>query len=382
MYWYKSFNPIPMRTCFYSFLSYILCIIYFSCGDLDKQSKDLAQETIEINGQTYTLKKNVTVTNAVKSIKPNKPEIIFHELRDEQRNMAMAYLPLPDNWKIKDQVDTDGVVAIAPNNIKVYGERSNNFVFSQLPGFNQMILNQGEQVKPLKNINQLIKEDFTPLFEKDGFKLIKQYALPNQKAYDENYEQFVFKPVPMQKTFEVMAAEWEHTNGTMSLVVIRQYISYTQEACYWGYRVSGIEAPKAHFESAKTNYLYTLANTKFNPQWLQTCYMEDAQTSARMNRIHEDRMMQLRAEGQAIIERGKAHSAMVDNNHKKWMDAHLERENIANPTNGQTYQVDAGSKEYWMNSSNEYISSNNVLYDPNMDKAVNTELWTKMTINN
>ncbi len=365
----------------------LLCLTLFlstvSCSQNTKAAKQTeADGVIELNGQTYTLKKSVLTSNVEKSIKPNVPEIIFHELRDDQRNMVMAYLPLPSDWKINDKVDNEGVCATGPNNVKVYGEGSDNFVFSQLPDFNEMISNQGNQIKPLKNIEQLVKEDFTPKFEKEGLKLVTLYPLPKQKAYDENYEQFVFKPVPMQKTFDVMAAEFEHTNSTMSLLVIRQYISYTQEACYWGYRISGLEAPKANFEAAKTNYLYTLENTKFNPQWLQTCYMEDAQTSARMKRTHDDRMMQLRGEGQAIIERGKAHNAMVDRNHKLFMDAHLERENISNPTNGQTYQVDAGSKEYWMNSSNEYISSDNVLYDPNMDNAVNTESWTKMTINN
>ena len=372
-----------MKTQVLFFAWLISSIIIYSCGHMaQKENQDLAQQTFAHNGQTYTLKKNVAVTNAEKLIKPKVPEIIFHELRDDQRKMVMAYLPLPSDWKIKDKVDNEGVCATGPNNVKVYGERSDNFVFSQLPGFNEMVSNQGDQVKPLKNIEQLVKEDFTPLFEKEGLKLVTLYSLPKQKAYDENYEQFVFKPVPMQKTFDVMAAEWEHTNGTMSLLVIRQYISYTQEACYWGYRISGLEAPKANFELAKTNYLYALENTKFNPQWLQTCYMEDAQTSARMNRIHEDRMMQLRAEGQAIIERGKAHSAVVDRNHKLFMDAHLERQYVANPNNGQTYQVDAGSKEYWMNSSNEYISTDNVLYDPNTDNSVNSESWTKMTINN
>ncbi len=43
-------------------------------------------------------------------------------------------------------------------------------------------------------------------------------------------------------------------------------------------------------------------------------------------KLHEGRMIGLKAEYQAILKSGKEHSDMVDRNHKKFMDTHLERQ--------------------------------------------------------
>ncbi len=45
--------------------------------------------------------------------------------------------------------------------------------------------------------------------------------------------------------------------------------------------------------------------------------------------------------------------------------------------NGNTYQVEAGAKEYWMDDSGNYIKSNDLFYDPNAGLDNNTE-WTKV----
>tara|TARA_R110000868_G_scaffold213832_1_gene463970 strand:+ start:555 stop:1664 length:1110 start_codon:yes stop_codon:yes gene_type:complete len=369
-----------MKTTSLYFFCLIVSLLVYSCGQSAEKQPQLAQDSYEYNGQTYTLKK--TVPKPIDApTKKETPKIIFHKVPDTQRNMAMGFLPLPSNWVVKDQADAEGAQIFGPNNIRVFLTRNKNFVYSQISGFNQMMAEQGYQIKPLKRIEQLVEEELVPSFASEGINLIKQYRVPQLKAYDENYDQFVFKPVPIQKTFDVLATEWGDKKGNRLLLIIRQNTAYTQEGCYWGYFVNMMDAPEAHFEEAKNNYYYALENTKFNPEWLQKRYMDDAQLSARMGKLHQERMRGLIAEGQAIIERGKAHSAAVDANHERWMDTHLERTNISNP-NGQSFKVDAGSKEYWMNGSHEYIRSDDVFYDPNMDDSVNNETWTKMTINN
>lgn len=55
---------------------------------------------------------------------------------------------------------------------------------------------------------------------------------------------------------------------------------------------------------------------------------------------------------------------------------------ISNPISGQSFQVDSGNKEYYVNALNEYISSDELFYDPNNDNSVNHESWTKMSIEN
>jgi hypothetical protein len=42
---------------------------------------------------------------------------------------------------------------------------------------------------------------------------------------------------------------------------------------------------------------------------------------------------------------------------------------------GERYQVQSGADQYWMNNNQEYIPSNDVLYDPNADPNVNNQQW-------
>ena len=349
----------------------IIGFINYSCGQITKNSQD---NTIQLNGKIYTLKEVEPSSNIT------EPKIIFHKIDDTQRNMVMCYQPIPSDWKYLDKLDEDGAYIKGNNNVRVLMPRNNLFVYSQLPGYNQMMAEVGHQIKPLKSAEQLVKEELTPLFSKDGINLLKQYHLPKLKAYDENYDEMMFTSVPQQKSFEVLSTEWGDNKGNRLLLIIRQYISYTQEACNWGYMVNMLDAPKTYFETAKSNYIYSLENTKYNPQWRYACYMEDAKKAAQAGKLHQQRMANLRAEGQRIIQRGKAHSSMVDANHKRFMDSHLERQTVS--TGGANYQVDAGSNVYWINSNGEYIPTNDYNFNPNNDENLNNQSWTKATINN
>ena len=295
--------------------------------------------------------------------------------------MLLGYMPLPEDWKILNQAGKDGEYIVGPNDIKVLPPKADYFTYSNLPGMNQMSSQAGQQVKPLMSVESLVKNELEPLLKKEGAKLIKGYHIPELQKYAENYDQFTFKSVPQQTTFKAYATEWQHEEGNL-LLILNYRVSYSNTGVYWGYHTEMIGAPSAHFERAKKTYIYSLVNRKYNPQWLRACYMEEAQKAAQSGKLHQQRMAALRAEGQAIIERGKAYSAKVDVNHQRWMNAHLEQTTVTNSNSGQSYQVDAGANEYWINSNGEYISSNNFNYNPNTDNTVNNQAWTKTIIQN
>lgn len=371
-----------MKKSAFLFLCYLLSLTGYSCGQSSNSNNKSLAQTIQHNGKTYTLKKNVDTTNNSKFFEIKKSNIIFHEVRDTQRNMLLGHMPLPDNWKIHNAVGQDQVVISGPDNVKIYAPQSNYFTYSELPGMNEMSAQAGHQVTPLISVENLVKTKLEPLLKNEGTRLTNQYHYTELQKYAENYDQFTFKSVPMQKEFKAYVTEWEGVNNTKLLMVINHSASYSQTGVFWGYYANMMEAPKAEFEVAKKNYLYALTHCKYNPKWLQTCYMEEAQKAKQRNELHTQRMAALRAEGQAIIQRGKAYNAIVDHNHKRFMDTHLERTTVSSLSSGQSYQVDSGNKEYWMNSSNEYIPSDDLSYDPNMDNTVNNESWTRMTIQN
>ncbi len=361
--------------------AFILILTINSCAQSGEKDKiNQIQNSFEHNGKTYTLKKGVDLST-VKPTKKEQSKIIFHTIRDQQRNnMVLGYLPMPKDWELKDKSNKDGAYIFGPNGVHVYLPRNNAFSYSQLFGYNQMVAESGGQIKPLKSPEQLVKEELVPAFAKDGVQLVRQYHIPELQKYDKEFDQFIFKSIPIRKEFKVLATEWEDKKGNSLLFVIRHYAAYTQENCNWGYLVNMMDAKTSHFKNAKKNYLYSLINTKYNPKWRQVRYMEDAKLSAESQKLHEGRMIGLKAEYQAILKSGKEHSDMVDRNHKKFMDTHLERQTVS--ASGTSYQVDAGSRVYWINANGEYIPSDNVNFDPNNDPNLNSQTWTKTKKNN
>lgn len=371
-----------MKTQLIFFTCLITSILIYSCVQYaQNENQDIAQETFQYNGQAFTLKKNVPSNSNDNTITSNTKKVVFKELLDNQRNMLMAHVPVPEDWVIHTMVGEDEILVSAPKDIKIYAPRSDFFTYSELPDMNQLMAQKGYEIRPLMNVEDVVKTVLEPVMNQQGTSILNQYHLPELQKFAEDFDQFTFKSVPMRKEFRAYATEWRSDkNSKRFLSIINYSVSYTQTGVFWGYDINIMEAPENSFEKAKENYVYALVNMKYNPRWLQTCYLEEAQKASRFNEIHQQRMASLRAEGEAIIQRGREHSAMVDANHKRWLDTHLERTNVSSPS-GQTYQVDTGSKEYWMNSNNEYIKSDDLFYDPNTDNSVNTESWTKMTIN-
>jgi len=69
----------------------------------------------------------------------------------------------------------------------------------------------------------------------------------------------------------------------------------------------------------------------------------------------------------------------MDHNQQQFTNYIKDEYTVANP-NGQQYQVESGSNQYWMNNNGEYIPSNDVMYDPNADNAVNNQTWQEVEI--
>ena len=310
--------------------------------------------------------------------------IVFKEVRDPNSNVVVCRMPLPQSWKVNNNITQNNPIFITGSNgIKIYPDNGNNFFYSSDPYINQSMQQKGFSISPIRSVNQLIKEDLEPHAKSQGARLVKTYKLSELISYDKNYDQFVFKSVPQHnRTFDVVATEWMDNKGDMSIMIIHYGTNQNQyQQSTWYYNMQIMEANKNVFNQAKRDYIYALANTKYNPDWVHHNYMRDAKIARKNNEIHISRMNQLRAEGEAILKRGREHSLAVDRNHARFMDAHLEKTNVIT-TSGQSYKVDAVSNYYWMNSDGQYISSNNPNYNPNQDPNYNNMNWSSTKINN
>ena len=71
----------------------------------------------------------------------------------------------------------------------------------------------------------------------------------------------------------------------------------------------------------------------------------------------------------------RSRNAMNDAGQASAINTINEEETIYNSASGQSINVEAGSNRYFTNGSNEYIRTDDYLYNPNMDNSVNQYQW-------
>lgn len=347
-------------------LSIALC---FSCINTNDNLKSSPSDNIVVNsGNT---KKSSDDNNKKRAIR-------YFPIQDSNTKMLMSLMPIPTDWKLSDKI-SEKVFLESPKGVKVLYTMGNQFMYSNNNYINDSFRQMGFETKPPQSFEQVLDE-FKGYAEKQGVKLIRQYDLHQLTQLDENLDRLLYKATPEQKNFRVVATEWTDNKGLSSMAIIHYYTAYAEMSMYWGYYFESMEAPTDYFPTARRDYINALLNTHINPQWLQTRNRKVQQQARQHNEGHQRRMAILRAQGDQIIANGKQHDAMTTRAHQKFMDGLLDKINVTNPSNGQTYKVDLGSNHYWINDNNELIKSDNALYNPNRDVNINGT-WTEAEIN-
>jgi hypothetical protein len=309
---------------------------------------------------------------------PGKKAIKYLPIPDYQRNMAMAMIPVPTNWNFNKT--NDPIIFLeAPDGIKVSYVQGDQFMYSNNPYIAQQFQQMGGTVKPFEPIEKVV-QTFEQLLSKDGYKLLKQYHLPQFERTAYSLDKQFFKGYPEKNSFKVVGTEWEDKNGLKILILIQHYLAESQESYYWGYDVESVEAPPEFFERAKQDFLNAKLNVRMNSQWITAVNNENRQKSQQITNNHIDRMNVLRAQGQQIIANGRQHDAMTTRNHQKFMDNLNDRITVTSPSFGQSYDVALGSDHYWINDQNQLITSDNANYNPNQSNYSSGN-WEEAQIN-
>ncbi len=321
---------------------------------------------------------------------PASAQLVYFDILDTRNGMVTERIPLPASWQLMN----DGKLAFTgPNGIKVHLDRGAYFTYTNDPYMAQIYQQSGTQMMAPKSIEEVLP-DFLEYAKKINRKMTDKYPLPQIAALDQNINSQFYQSVPTQKTFSAMGIEWEDPDGQSFLTVLHHNVSYSENLVNWGYSYSILEAPKAYFQEAKQYYLNSILNRQINPQWLAHVNGQDAQMAAQSNAGHEQRMAGIKAFGDQNtanhnsrmaamdqnMENWRANQASGDRNHEQFIDYVNDRTNVTDPNTGQTYKVESGSKQYWMNSDGEYIKSDNSLYNPNQDENVNNQTWTEYNV--
>lgn len=314
-------------------------------------------------------------------------EVVFKPIIDTKTNDVFAMMPVPMSWRI----NTTGSATIeSPDGVRVYNLPLQFFIYTDDPYTLQLYAQSGQPVRRYLEMGDLIREDLMPIAQREGSKFIKQTPIENIAKADQDYDSLLFKVVQSQQKFTAAATEWEDKNGNPYLIVVHQNASYANNMLNWGYYCQAMEAPKAIYPKAKEALLYALANTRYNPKNVEAYNIREAQKANASMAAHNERMAVMQqnfdASQRAFTEKRDAINASItanyansnatsSRNHNRFLNYIKEEETVS--ANGQRYQVQGGSSQYWVNENGQYQGSNNPNYDPNRNQGTVNHTWTQ-----
>tara|TARA_R110002072_G_scaffold265561_1_gene424456 strand:+ start:10386 stop:11540 length:1155 start_codon:yes stop_codon:yes gene_type:complete len=375
----------------------LLAVLFFSCGQ-QKENTDYAE--FDYDSETYYEENRNENQNyqTAKTNTSNYNKLKGYKVMSKKFGMPLGTMPIPSTWN-KSNKAKEGVLFESNDGVKVYGERFKSHFYSNNQQQNYYAKQGGSIIQPPKTINRVIQEDLKPYLESQGLRLVNQFPIPQLAQFDKRFDSYLFKSSPENKQYQCIATEWEDKNGGKSIGIIRYFTNQytTIGGMDWGYTFNSMEAPKDKYEQAKKALINALVNFQINPKWVQANNRHYSNLSQQSNAGHQQRMAAINAQGQAIRNNGKTYSSITDSNHESWKRRNgitdaghsnsinsgvWERSTVSNPNTGQTYQVEGQNSYYYGNNNNEYIGTNDALYNPNIDNSMNDQEWTQYNIEN
>lgn len=224
-------------------------------------------------------------------------------------------------------------------------------------------------------------------------KFVRQYEIPEITKIDRWYNDQLFKAVPMRMQIQAIGSEWETAKGDRYFIVTHLSSADGGTMQNWSYYSTGIQAEKSHFDTAKKQLIFALANARYNLQQIMAYNQMEAQKAGQSWAAHNQRMAQnqanFEASQRAFVNRSTAaHDSLMNNwreqnaasdkRQEQFVDTITERTKVVDPSSGQQYKVESGYNHYWMNADGKYLSSDKPDYDPNLDKALNNQKWQEL----
>lgn len=326
-------------------------------------------------------------------------DIRYHEIRDPQSGAVQAVSPIPASWEVHPQGSP--VSMTGPGGMQLYRTETTQFAWSDDPFAQQTARQMGHQVMPPLPLDQVLAQLVEPAARAQGNRLLRSYPVPEIEGF---WRRFLAGMVQTgsQRQVRALGTEWTDERGTRTFVSVVQSVHRQGPTTFWTLQTASLAAPEEIFEEARVAYLYAVGNTEINPQWQQ---MANGQLVGRLRQgraFHEDMMAKSRAAHQqrmAAIEQagnaarsvGQTYSDILDISHAGYLsrdsinsaghastiDTIGERTVIGNHETGEHYNVEAGSRYYWVGNDGTYFGTDNALYDPRIDQRVNDVEWTK-----
>lgn len=335
--------------------------------------------------------------------------ITFQNKMDPATGMVSYRVPLPKGWQIDPDPNTV-IEIVGPDNIVVYQQKPAVFAYTNDPSSQNLLRRMGKQVHPVISLQEYLNRYMLPGYRNKGHRLIKSYPVPEVAHRFEMISKMVPKVSIQRRTMDVLGTEWELNDGRRAFVLLSRSVGYGQDAYgidmfFWNVGYYEVVAPRERFKYARDAMIYASANIEMNPKFvrysnnkmlaeIERTRRQGNEALRQSRQAHLQRMNAIAARGRTSANIGKTYSDILDINHagylkrsdmvsagqSKSIDAIGQRSVITNGNTGEQYQVDSGSRYYWVNNNGEYIGTDNSLFDPRTQNSTNKWNWNQFEV--
>jgi hypothetical protein len=306
------------------------------------------------------------------------------ELKDGSGNVA-ASMPVPSTWKF----GSEGITG--PNGIVVKDFPLRSFMDNYNPSLQQAYAQTN--LRSMPGIDRLIREDFIPWGNTKQLQYVRHYEIPEISKIDKWYSDQLYKAMPSRSDVRAYGIEWKKENGDPYFTLVHLNVSTSDAMQNWYYLFSGLDADRDHFDAAKKQYIFSLANTRYNLEPIAEYNRKEMQRVGANWQAFNQRMARNQAAfeaqqrafvnkseavNEAIMRGWKERNAASDREQEQRIDRIYERTNVQSTETGKLYKVDEGYNQYWMNRDGEYIGTQMQGYDPNLDENLNEMKWEEL----
>ncbi len=360
-----------------------LSALLFSACNQSSESRSTAETT--------TSEKTENGSN-VKASTSSWEQLKMYSFRDQSGNVV-AEMPFPESWDVAENHAKGEPTITGPYQTRITDYPIQIFMNVTDPRLQQAYYQSGQQMRAMPGIEELIQQDIAPWCAQYGYNLVKYYEVPEVSKADKWYSDQLYKAVPSEGRVVAIGTDWQTSDGKPYFLLLHLSVSNTAEMQNWSYWSSGLEADPEYFDRAKKQLLFSLASVRYALEPIAEYNQREAQKAGASWAAHNQRMAQnqaaFEAQQRAFVNKSNAindaimngwreRNASSDRQHEQFVDVITERTKVTNSSTGQTYKVQSGYNQYWMNSNGEYISTNQSDYNPNLDDAMNNQRWEEL----
>jgi hypothetical protein len=346
------------------------------------------------DGATTERVADAEVQEAAKSGKSSDQwvKLVMHPFHNAQ-GVVTVKMPLPSTWEVNSRHQVGEPTIVGPHGVKVIDFPAQNFLYTSDPRMQMVYRQSGQPLRPMPGVERLVQEDLVPWCSSQGLEFVKLYEIPEVTRIDQWYNDQLYKVDSTPSRARAIGTEWKHSSGKPFFMIIHLVSSEGSGLQTWYYWCSGLQADPEHFETARKQLLFGLANAHYNPEPILAYNRQEAERVGRSWAEHNQRMAAnqaaFEASQRAFVNRSSAinesimqgwreRNAASDRSHERFVDTITERTKVADTTTGQHYKVDSGANHYWMNQDGRYIGTDNADYNPNLDDVLNSQSWQQL----